>query len=632
MTEFFEAKVAQNLKSIAYENYHAAVFHTWLTLDDEEKFSALKDRYVFLSVCTRSQNHLTDLLKIDFISARQYVLLLFSYINKLADSLKSFSEEWFSGIDKLSQSLVELNFLSEAKNVISIGLVTGAIKFPRIAQSLSLNSSYIDAMMGNKDKAADIALYLLRRPYLLPNKKEMAQLYHKIMFILSASNHLNDYRFALWKGVSSFHSDAKLRDNFVEQINKTYRGTLRALIQTNLPLKYRIPFLFGNLTRLITKVELLRILKVDKPFRWLHLVVLYMFDSQFLLSKSNRAVANSSLFISNEINKTKIQLFRFKNKSTKKKILITRAMGGIGDILMMTPGLIALANKYPNAQIDFAIPKSFHSILQGLEKVNVIDINEQVIDVSLYQRWVNLTNCPAGKVESKQYPNVRSNRIEIFARAMGISKFRLKLITKGLPYFNLTKEESIWAKEYLKDINDLNLPVVGIQPFSADSYKNWPYMEDFVRDISQKNLVLIFHHEDVDGFDFNNVHKVKQPLRNSVALAKQCKSLVVVDSSFHHFAGALGIPTVSIFGATSGKVFSRYYPNIKLATPEKSEFPCYPCWRNEHKPCHLTNGRESICFRSISIQTIKDKLQSAESQELPNLLQRVIKWIKYGVE
>jgi hypothetical protein len=38
-------------------------------------------------------------------------------------------------------------------------------------------------------------------------------------------------------------------------------------------------------------------------------------------------------------------------------------MGGVGDILMMTPGLMALRKKHPFAEIDFAIPKSFHAII-----------------------------------------------------------------------------------------------------------------------------------------------------------------------------------------------------------------------------------------------------------------------------
>jgi hypothetical protein len=41
-----------------------------------------------------------------------------------------------------------------------------------------------------------------------------------------------------------------------------------------------------------------------------------------------------------------------------------------------------------------------------------------------------------------------------------------------------------------------------------------------------------------------------------------------------------------------------------MLAPAKSEFPCYPCWRHEHKPCHLSNGRESICLRSIEVDRV----------------------------
>lgn len=631
VNNIFGQRLAENLKLVAYENYHKTVFHTWLILDDDSRHAALKDRYIFFSICFYMENYLHDLLKVEFNKASAFVSSLLKQIIKLEEELPSFSEEWFRALDKLADVLIENGFLPEARESVNIAFRTGVNKFPSITQSISVHSAYLDAMVGNKSSASNIALYLVRRPYLLPNKKELPKLYHKLMHILATGNHLQEYREVLWKGVSSLRATSGLRDSFVEQIVKTYRGVIRALIRREVPLRYRIPFFVGNLARLIAKVEVLRVLRIDKPFRWSHLLCLYIFESHIFQRTRTPANIKNVLSVST-INKTHKSKSFYKLRRRKRRILITRAMGGIGDILMMTPGLRALTLIYPDAQIDFAIPKSFHPILLGLEGINVLDINDEPVDIGSYSKWVNLTDCPAGKVESKQYPNVRSNRIEIFAKAMGVSRYKLRKYTKGLPLFQVMPEEQSWATDFISHINQNQLPLLGIQPFSADSYKNWPYMEDFVKEASHTHYILIFHHEEINGFEYSNVHKVKQPLRKSVALAKQCKSMVVVDSSFHHFAGALGIPTVSIFGATSGKVFSRYYPNVQLATPKKSDYPCYPCWRNEHKPCHLTNGRESICFRSISIESVKSKLQSAESQVLPNLLQRVIKWIKYGVE
>jgi len=44
---------------------------------------------------------------------------------------------------------------------------------------------------------------------------------------------------------------------------------------------------------------------------------------------------------------------------TKRNILVTRAMGGIGDLLMLTPALHLLKQKYPAEEIHLAVPRQY---------------------------------------------------------------------------------------------------------------------------------------------------------------------------------------------------------------------------------------------------------------------------------
>jgi ADP-heptose:LPS heptosyltransferase len=452
------------------------------------------------------------------------------------------------------------------------------------------------------------------------------------MYILSASNHLEEYRLVLWKGVSQLYTDWALRDVFVAQIVKTYRGVFRAVLHREVPLRYRLPVILGDLARVMAATRVLRWTRIHVPLRWLHLGSLYLLD----FISFRRPVASQGLsrgLFAGLLGWSGHGLLR--PRSSPRRILVTRAMGGIGDLLMMTPGLRALAIKLPKAQIDFAIPRSFHPIFDGFPFVRLLDINEDDIDLSRYQRWVNLTDCPAGRVESRQYPNVRRNRIEIFARAMGVSRWRLWRTAGFLPSYSVSDDEAQWAAQYLQRENPRGLPVIGVQPFAADSYRNWPYVERFVEEAARTRLVLVFHHEELPGYAFPNVIKVLQPLRRSIALAAQCSRLVVLDSSFLHFSAALGIPTVAIFGAISGRVRTRNYPNVRLLAPKKAEFPCYPCWRHEHKPCHLTNGRESICFRSITVDQVFDALDippDRSREKGPGILERFASWVRYGRE
>lgn len=605
LAEAYEANAPIHLGTVAYENYHAQVFHAWLNLDRDRRRDALRDRYVFLSVSLSAGTHLANLLKLELARANEFAAELLEALHDLAQRPAGFVEEWFRGLEELAGSLTDRNYLPEARSVVALGFNTGVAKFPRIAQSMLLHAAYLDALVGRRDKAAKVALRLVRRPYLLPNRRDLPRLYQRLMYILSSSNHLAEYRLVLWKGVSLLYTDWALRDVFVGQIVKTYRGALRALLSWEVPIRYRLPVLLGEVARALAATPLLRWMRVHVPFRWLHLASLYVLD----LVTVRRPLAFRGLSKGLFAGALASSRMRRMRRAAPRRVLVTRAMGGIGDLLTMTPGLRALAVKLPKAQIDFAIPRSFHSVFDGFPAVRLLDINEEEIDLSSYQRWINLTDCPAGRLESRQYPNVRRNRIEIFARAMGISRWRLRRTTGFLPAYTVSEEETQWAARYLKQASSAGLPLIGVQPFAADTYRNWPYMEQLVERLARTNLVLVFHHEELSGYAFPNVIKVLQPLRRSVALAAQCDKLVVLDSSFLHFSAALGVPTVAIIGAISGRLRTRDYPNVHLLAPKKSEFPCHPCWRHEHKPCHLTNGRESICFRSITTDHVIDALK-----------------------
>jgi ADP-heptose:LPS heptosyltransferase len=624
--EAYEANAPFNLGSIAYENFHAPVFHAWLNLDGAGRREALQDRYVFYSVSACVGAHLADLLRLDLDKANAFAGDVMDAVTHLAHGRSAHAEEWFRGLDQLAAAFSDRNYLAEARSVVALGFRTGAVKYPRIAQSLTVHAAYLDALVGRREKAAKVALRLVRRPFLLPSRRELPRVYQKLMYVLSASNHLDAYRFVLWQGASQPHTDAALREAFVGQIVNTYRGALRALLRREVPLPYRLPIPIGQLARVLAESAVARRLRAHLPLRWLHLGSVYLAD---LLVPRRVRLSGLSPHAAPARAAPSAWL---PLKRAPQRILVTRAMGGIGDLLMMTPGLRALSRKWAAARIDFAIPKSFHSLLEGFDAVRLLDINEDEIDVGSYDRWINLTDCPAGRVESRQYPDVRRNRIEIFAAAMGIRRALLAKAGGCLPFYRVSAEEQAWASEHLQALNARRLPVIGVQPFAADTYRNWPYMEPFVGRIAETSLVLLFHHEEVPGYDFPNVVKVVQPLRRSVALAAQCRRLVVLDSSFLHFSAALGIPTVAIFGAISGKLRTGSYPEVRLLAPDKREFPCYPCWRHEHKPCHLTNGRESICFRSITPEQVVAALDSEPERRhgQSSMLARLASWLRYG--
>jgi ADP-heptose:LPS heptosyltransferase len=613
-----------NISQVAFENHHAQVFHLWLHSDEKKQVALASDRYIFFSICQCAGSHINYIRSINAEAPRQFASYLCNLVRQLEMTTKSFTEEWYKGLNLLVDACISQHFVQEARDIVAICVRTGVTKYPGIAQTSLLHGAYLDFLIGRKDKAAKNAIQLMQQPYLLPNRRELPKLYYQFMHILAARNHLAEYRQIIWRGVSNLYTEDKLRDVFVAQISKTYRGTLRAIFFSDAAIASRLSFFIGQIAKLIDQVELLKILKIGKLFRLIHKG--YMAALNLSRLTYFAPVGSASLPIKGLVVPKKWKL-------KQKRILVTRAMGGIGDIIMMTPGLLAMKQRYPKAQIDFAVPQSFHALLSGLKEINVLDINVTPIDMPSYSRWVNLTDCPAGRAEAKQYPNVKANRIESFAKAMRISKLYLRMTQGFKPFYAVTTDERRRAIEYLNQLNPSQLPVIAIQPYSVDTYKNWPYMEELAVALSKDHCVLIFHHENVPGYGSTNIHKILMPIRKSIALLAQATQLVAVDSSFVHLAAALDIKTLAIFGPTSGRVFTRHYPTVSYIAPSKQEFPCNPCWRNEHKPCHLTNGRESICLRSIESSFVAEriKLQKPKPSVLP-IIKRISSWIQYGTE
>jgi hypothetical protein len=277
--------------------------------------------------------------------------------------------------------------------------------------------------------------------------------------------------------------------------------------------------------------------------------------------------------------------------------LVTRAMGGVGDFLMMTPGLRALKALRTRPPV-LAIPRRFFPLFDGNDDVELMDI-EGDFNPAAYTEWFNLTDCPAARVESRTAPAVKANRIKLFARGIGITGPRLKAMDRR-PRYIVSDAEVKWRDQFFADHNLDGTFVVGVQARTDEAYRDVPHMRHLVEALAQHASVLVFGR--VLPADVRN-RRVIQPeglsLRQSFALASGCDVLVTPDSAFFHLAGALDLPCVGLFGPTDGRVRGQDYPHACILDARRM-LPCVPCWRNETIPCGLTGLRPSACLGEIA--------------------------------
>lgn len=297
------------------------------------------------------------------------------------------------------------------------------------------------------------------------------------------------------------------------------------------------------------------------------------------------------------------------SQKDKRPILVTRAMGGIGDILMMTPGLKALHRKYPDREIHFAVPKAFHTLLDHNPDVVLKDINDGVLYHEDYFALYNLTECPASRVESATLPNVRQNRIDIFSAAMGISK-KLQDGVGRRPVYTVAEDEKTWAENFFAERGLVPEQCIAVQPYAEDAYRNYPHMAELILRLADMRPVLAFHSMPLRGLDHPQIFAIdRYPLRQSVALLALCKMLIAVDSSFVHIAAALNKKIVALFGPIDGVVRTKHYPDCTVVHGYM-EASCNICWRNQGIMCGKTRTIQSRCLYFIHMKTLLKTMNS----------------------
>jgi ADP-heptose:LPS heptosyltransferase len=578
------------LKRLAFERKYETTFRLWSRFDRAVKQQALTDKYIVLALCHYARINLKTLVSID-IFAHEFHALLVEATEAMFSNKIALPQEWLEALAVWAEGLLDHHLFSLANETLNLAEAAQPQRFPAVRQALIAIRTKLDVLLGNVEKAQSAALNFALRPYLLPSRGNRPILYRQFMSVLLSVGRIDEYRTLLWRGIYELYSDDDLRFWFVKQVKNTYKGNIAAVLFAEAPMSMRLAFITQLLWMKLANSSLFRSLRIIKALRVMALGFIYYLNYRR----------------PNQIH----SVIRHKSARKATGILVTRAMGGIGDLLMMTAGLRALRKKYPQETIHFAIPNAFFPLLAGNDDFECIDIESASLQTTDYARWYDLTDCPASRIESMQFPTIKSNRIEIFAAAMGISKKELAHYGYT-PRYDISADERKVAEDYIANINPKHKKIIGIQAYSAETYRNWLQIEELAFKLSQESLVLVFNNEAIEGYEGDNIIKVVQPLRASFAIVAQCDLIISPDSSFVHLAAALSLPAIGVFGPTSGKVISRHYLKSKAIMPNKTDFPCSPCYRNENLVCNLAGSYTSVCLATIKptdvLTAIKERI------------------------
>jgi len=292
------------------------------------------------------------------------------------------------------------------------------------------------------------------------------------------------------------------------------------------------------------------------------------------------------------------------DKNQDNVILLRRTTNGLGDLLMTTPAIEALATKYPDMKIEVACQKKLWPVLQNNPHISkLLDANDSinprryfmVIDVSSPCASYEFSRVGSGRP-------VQKSRVEIFAEACSVRH----LIKSLKPQYYMTDEETQWAKEFIHKVlpEGKKKPMIAVGLRSAEMYRNWP--EEYFA----KLFELLKPYVDVVLLDHSREHTFTKvvdacgfPLRKAISILSQCDGLITVDTCLLHFAAALDVPTITIFGPTDYKPRCKGYENVTVI---KSDMECVPCWRNSQMPCKATGFIKgySKCLSNVNAKEV----------------------------
>jgi len=343
-----------------------------------------------------------------------------------------------------------------------------------------------------------------------------------------------------------------------------------------------------------------------------------------------------------------------KDLSKTKKILIIM-MGGIGNMIFLTPALKAIRKAFPTSEMVFllgpygaekVIEKSFlfdkkiiaeAEIFKGISgKIKLIrQLRREHFDMSITSTGSNPLKsgllCLLAGIKHRLGENIKGkgffynlkipfnkNNHEVKSNIHIVQKLGIEVTDKSL-FIYISQEDKDYADNFF-DLNNLEEDlVVGMHPGSGihqADFKRWPKerfarLADLIISNSRTSVILFGGTEEISLA--NNIQSLmsshpliltgKTTLAQTAALIKKCQLFISNDSGLLHVACAVKTPTISIFGPTD---YRKTGPYSDSSTLIRKDLSCSPCYVG--KPIHCSH------LECLHLITANDVFEIAKQQ------------------
>lgn len=279
--------------------------------------------------------------------------------------------------------------------------------------------------------------------------------------------------------------------------------------------------------------------------------------------------------------------------------------GGYGDLMLLTPLIRELRNRWPMIRIHVACGRQYQCVFDGMgliyEDLPIPYGPSQIDGLIEFEEIVE------GDPKAREL-----HMAQLFANRAGITLTDLK------PDYFVTAEEIDWVMDHYPSNG---LPRIGVQLLASAFYRTYPKMIDLMLALSKEAQVFLLGApgqveltEEIPNVVNLMGHKLD--FRQSAGLVSSCDVCVSPDSALVHICAALDIPCVGLYGPFP----SRLRLTSDLAHPFDGVASCAPCFFHadrvdqfpEGMPC--VEAKKCVALDSISLNDVVDKVMSLTSR------------------
>ena len=292
-------------------------------------------------------------------------------------------------------------------------------------------------------------------------------------------------------------------------------------------------------------------------------------------------------------------------KGGKAKVCIIRKVGGIGDVLMVTPSLRQLREDFEDLDLTFAIDMHttgnnvYYELMKNCPFVTKL-IDARYVNHGEYDAVVDVS-AVCLRYEREDLPAI--NRIDLFARAIGIRSIQDKC-----SWYLVEESERQWARKVSKRHRQLDKQLVVLHTASMEDKRCWPIEKyiQIVKKAEQENLpvqfiILDFNNKYNDWDKHTNCSNWSHTnVREMAALISEADLFIGPDSGPMHLAGAVNTKSIVVFGSIPPKARINYYSTHEAVV--LNGLSCLGCW---YKQCPY----DIKCMKDLNADLVYQKMK-----------------------